>query len=817
MPTLPFLKTRPIITERYVSVRSPRQSTAIRIRDAATHGAMLAEQIDRIWKAMAARPSDERDPAAINEIIAIQPATGDDVPADQFDSSRYGLRLISKDPDTGIVLVDAQYQDLRSLRRKLDAYSDDALVNQQTGERRNARALNPVDQFRIAQPEDLMGLALQNAIRNDEISASTPVWMELGCRGGRRATTVETERSRQQVNRVLERLGRTPPIEFLAAEQAIFFARLSIADLRNLVRTTDCVFEVDLASRASRDWLLFEHTALPTPEFMKFALTPPPADAVAIAILDTGVASAHPLLASAMLSRHTVVPNDSSSEDLHGHGTLMAGVALHEDVGSVVERNAALARHWIESVKILIAPHTDTALDDLRTVWPVLTQRAIESAESNGLRRRVFAMAVTAALPENARATSWSHAVDQFAYNDGAGRLICVSAGNCDEGLSSGYVARYPRANLLHTIEDPAHAANAITVGAFTEKTELSAEYRDTAVYPLAPPGGISPFTRAGFENYPIKPDVVFEGGNLMVDGAAAFNSEATLSVLSTGRDVLKKPLGLTNATSAATAIAARFAADVWGVHSHLRPETIRGLIVHSARWTSQMTRQFADLDERLRLCGYGVPDLSCATECLASRATIILEDEMPNAERVMDDDGEERRRRVIRFIRIPIPEDLLLADPDDEVELRVTLSFFAEPSTFRKTESFGLRLAWDMQGPVETVDQFRARINAAVRPSGDEKDTYEKTSGFDRTHWEIGKERRSRGTVQSDRMRVPASLLAGEKLIAVYPVLGWWEDRNSTREERMSYSLLTTLEVPGKDIYTPIALALESSIEIES
>jgi len=47
-------------------------------------------------------------------------------------------------------------------------------------------------------------------------------------------------------------------------------------------------------------------------------------------------------------------------------------------------------------------------------------------------------------------------------------------------------------------------------------------------------------------------------------------------------------------ATSAASALASRFAAQNWVQYPSLWPETIRALMVHSAEWTEQMCRQFS-------------------------------------------------------------------------------------------------------------------------------------------------------------------------------------------------------------------------------
>lgn len=39
---------------------------------------------------------------------------------------------------------------------------------------------------------------------------------------------------------------------------------------------------------------------------------------------------------------------------------------------------------------------------------------------------------------------------------------------------------------------------------------------------------------------------------------------------------------------------------------------SIRGLMVHSARWTAEMMR-INNVEERMTLCGYGVPDENAA------------------------------------------------------------------------------------------------------------------------------------------------------------------------------------------------------------
>jgi len=525
--------------------------------------------------------------------------------------------------------------------------------------------------------------------------------------------------------------------------------------------------------------------------------------------MDSGVASQHRALATAILSEHSVVEGDPSPADLIGHGTRMAGVALHSDVGAVVELNAATADHWIQNVKLIRENNAGAAAEENRKFWPVMTDSAIKAAEGNGIRRRVFCMAVTAPLGASHGATSWSHAVDQLAYNEGGGRLFVVSIGNTDPGDHMILAQGYPTLNLDQVVEDPAHAANALTIGAYTEKVTLPPNAPGLTC--VAPSGGVSLFTRAGLRGArggALKPDVVFEGGNAAMDQHMVHADLDTLSTITTGREFLLRPLVTLNMTSLAAANAARFAAQLWRDYPELQPQTIRGLLVHSATWTPQMLGQFPNVDERISLCGYGVPDLPFARECAQERATVVVEGTIPNCTLEQRPDGSTRKRRVAKLFRLPIPEDQLL--DIDQVELRVTLSYFAEPNTFRRTVLHGMDLAFDVQGPTESEDAFRRRINKLLR-EGAPKDAVGAGS-FD---WRIKKSRRGRGTVQSDRWDGTGAFLAGPKLIAVYPVVGWWDQRRGLEEKETRFSLIVTVRASGVDLYTPISQALAPVIEL--
>lgn len=89
--------------------------------------------------------------------------------------------------------------------------------------------------------------------------------------------------------------------------------------------------------------------------------------------------------------------------------------------------------------------------------------------------------------------------------------------------------------------------------------------------------------------------------------------------------------LGTTRDTSAAAAQAARMAAVLQAEYPEFWPESIRGLMVHSAEWTPQMREEFPHRErrQRLRVYGMGVPGLTQARRSARGFATMVIQDEL--------------------------------------------------------------------------------------------------------------------------------------------------------------------------------------------
>jgi hypothetical protein len=832
---LPLLRGRITAVDTYEAPqRGGGSPPAMPSLDPKAHRTKLLQQLDDIGKQVSVRDATTRDELAKREIIAVRPAPDMQLAPDQLDDTRADARLVGVMQETGTVILDVENAELEYLRKKLDAFADDSSVKTKiekdgttTTHRDKERAIAPVDSVGLAMLEDLGGAQL----RADALPADRPCWFEIGCRGGYRNPVEDTDASRAQITRQLQRLGVDQKLdEFIGPEQVYFFVRVTRAQLDALRVATDCIYEIEIAPPPLRDLKLLED--LSTKDLRDFALTRPQEDAPSVVVLDTGIATGHPLLRAAILTATTAGPEIPSPEDTYGHGTKMAGIALFRDVGAAIERGGAEAPHWLQSSRLVVQPGHGTGSDENCEKWPVLTKGAVRAAENADPRprNRAFVLAVTRTMQdpplEGLVPTLWSQAVNQLAFGEGLGRLMIVSAGNARDAQWLALAEQHPQLQLSEKIHQPAQASNALTVGAFTTRVELpnDRDYAEARVV-ATKRGGISPYTSTGLvgNEWPIKPDVVVEGGNLAISGTLTDAAVPTLSALTTShRHTHGQPVGLMSMTSEASARAANLSARTWALESKLRPETVRGLVVHSASWSRAMLEDFPGLNDRLLACGYGVPNERLASECAQGVATVVVEDSMPNA--VIEEEPkrtapkkpttkttEPKVRRKMKLYRLPIPESLL-TDADPDVELRVTLSYFTEPNKFGRRTYHGLDLKWDMQGPQESEDAFLQRINVLKRPLGDDGKRVKATAtkSFD---WDIGIQLRSRGTVQSDRWRGKMSGLIGDKLIAIVPVLGWWDQRKPLRTQEMRFSLVVSVLGPG--VYAAIKPRVEAEAAI--
>jgi Subtilase family len=545
------------------------------------------------------------------------------------------------------------------------------------------------------------------------------------------------------------------------------------------------------------------------------------------------VTRGHPLLEDALADAdcHTVDVT-WETHDHHGHGTEMAGIALYGDlVPALAGHGSVPLRHRLESVKIL--PPGGANDPDL---YGAITADAASRAELQApARRRVYSMAVaTLDTRDRGQPTSWSSALDALAagrsfdpsskglvYFDEAPhpRLFVVSAGNVQP-------ASLARAHLdrsdTEPVHDPAQAWNALTVGAYTEKAIIDdPAWNDWS--PVAPPGDLSPWSTTSVtfaKQWPIKPDVVMEGGNIVHDAADDIDFPCDdLCLLTTHYKPADKLLVSTWGTSAATAQAARLAASVSAFYPDMWPETIRGLLVHSAEWTPAMKKRLDGVNGKraraqlVRRYGFGVPSLERALGSAGNAVTLLVQDSI----RPFDDGN----MREFHLHELPWPGDVLASIGEATARVRVTLSYFIEPNPGRRGwgrkhryQSHGLR--FDVKGPNESLDMFRKRLNQMALDEDEDRPT----TGGDSADWYLGEQMRKRGSLHSDILAGSAAEIAARGVIAVFPVTGWWKElkKRDRSNHGARYALLVSIETDAvnADIWTPIAAQVGIPVETE-
>ncbi len=533
---------------------------------------------------------------------------------------------------------------------------------------------------------------------------------------------------------------------------------------------------------------------------------------VKVGILDSGVNHNHPLLAPFLPEArcHSALA-DVNLRDRANHGTGMAGLVLYGDLtDAIYDKDIKPVTNELVSVKVIANSMNPDATDEHTAI---ILEDAIRQSEKDDAH--LMTMAVTAAESMEAIATATSAAIDETLYNGGIPEsLLLVSAGNVENNDG----VNYPDYLWNNSVNDPAQSWNALTVGAFTEKIMISdAEYEGKQI--VAPRGGVSPFSRTSRlwdNNVLIKPEILMEGGNAYWDGEGNFQCHDDLMLATTdAREYCT--FSAFNATSAATALAGRLIGAIKHYNPGLSVLSIRALMVHSASWTEAMKDMCRvngqlDMDLLVHTCGYGVPSWNKAIATHESYVTFIAEGELkPFAQ----GSGVELKHVNMHLFKLPWPKDFLLDLGEIEVTMRVTLSYYIQPSPgikgkLKKFSYPSELLRFEVSTSQDTEETFTHRV-ANTAAEGED------VLSNDTNRWRIGINRRNQGSIHSDFICETAAQIASYDKIAIYPATGWWKTRKNMLEKGVKYSLVVSLETPNIDIYTPISQIIANSIEIQN
>jgi Subtilase family len=795
-------------TEQYRRPAQAIRTPPLPVRDRAAHASALSASIGLALDAARVQLA-ERAAAVADGVpgfyLQIEVPAGEKAVIDKLGSRKKQIEVVAvRGPTTENPSVTATV----FVPATADAYYQEKVETYRTQETPKGR---PKNEPLIARMETVRLATARSLFTDDDALfpiGDAAVWWEIWLR----------DKHRDVFSRMAARLNlqiKDHSVRFPEREVVLVLANTN--SINRLVAYSDVVAELRRAKDTPAFFMGLDGGEQSEWSDEALARVTPPADAnVAVCILDSGVTQAHPLLSPALdiADLHTINPSwgiaDSASQ-WRGHGTAMAGTALYGDlVSTLVGGGAIVLTHRLESVKIL--PPNGVAHNE-PDLYGAITAEAIARAEIQAPnRRRAIALAVTSENSMRGKPSSWSSAIDQLCFDIDNRRLIILSAGNIRVDLMpADHLAR----NDLESVEDPAHAWNALTVGAFTEKVDI-VDPTLVGWTAIATTGELSPRSRTSVtwdRQWPVKPDVVFEGGNLATDGVLPGDPVDDLQLLTTHNQPDVRIFKTFGDTSAATALVARLAGSILATRPRLWSETVRGLIVHSAEWTPAMRARInacdgikSQIHALVRRYGYGVPDLRRALMSAQNDLTLMVEDALtPFTKEV----GSEPKTRDMNVNQLPWPSDVLAQLGDVYVELRITLSYFIEPNPGERGwtrrhryASHGLRFA--VKKATESLEEFRARVNDAAR---DEENGEFAGGGGD--EWLLGPKFRDQGSLHSDFWSGTAVDLAQRDAIGVFPVGGWWKEKPYLEkwDSKARYSLIVSIRAPGVevDIYTPV------------
>ncbi|TVR11391.1 MAG: peptidase S8, partial [Planctomycetota bacterium] len=472
-------------------------------------------------------------------------------------------------------------------KRRIYAQKLQEYLSQETkgGKPKNNDLIACIEDIRIALLEDYWPKHEQTHLPGDEAD-----WIEVWLAA--EWTDEKNEATEERFKSICETLSiDVADRRLLFPERRVLLIQANKTQLQTLIEYSDDIAEFRMA-RECTGFFMHEPEIHTWIDDLQERVIGPRDDSPAICVLDTGVNRGHRLLEPVCQASDCLTVMESWGVNDHhprGHGTGMCGLTAYGPLElPLASSEPVTLTHWVESVKLLGPEgHVDTLPKDL---WGQFTQRAAYEIEIiQPERSRSFCMAITSIEDrDRGMPSSWSGAVDQLTsgYMDDNRRLMMISAGNVDgddEWLA------YPDSNVTNGIHDPAQAWNALTVGAYTDKVTFRDEdgSRDGFV-PLAAKGDLSPYSTTTLSDWdkawPIKPEIVCEGGNLLrtPDGHIAGHDD--LECLTTSRNDSIQPLATMCMTSGATALASWMAGQIQAAYPNAWPETIRALMVHSAR-----------------------------------------------------------------------------------------------------------------------------------------------------------------------------------------------------------------------------------------
>ncbi|MHB1956693.1 MAG: S8 family peptidase, partial [Sulfobacillus sp.] len=625
---MPDLDRRPHLTFRREEAINPRRSSARGFSRAAPddvpgHARKLLEQLTENEQL----PTEEGfDPRRLLK-LTVSPGT----PVAQLEGIR-GLKVISQEDREAVVMF-ADERGLSEFRHRLGQLEHGGSPTRKD----LLYAISGIDGWTA---KDRGGQQLETVTGASRFLVDVELW------------ALESRPEREGMIRSFESFCATHQIDILdkVTQPTIIMlrVRLSRAELGLLLWHRD-VRLVDAPPRLQFDTGLLSAEVGDVPPLDDVA-----DDSPAVVVLDSGVATGHPLLAKAIGDAQSFLAGGRGAADEHGHGTMVAGIALYGDVEACLR-----AGRFIPQLRLFSGRITD---ENSKGQTAFVENAVVEAVSyfSGHYGCKIFNLS----FGDEAKPYHGGHVRGLAAVLDSLaqeyGVLFIVSAGNfhgTDE-FPMHWLHEYP--DYLFDgacrILDPAPALNALTVGSVArhDVSRLAGRFPNDVEYqPIARRDQLSPFTRTGPGPLgAIKPELVEYGGNLSVNARRGVDrldaGNAILGEISTSFGFARgSPFALDAGTSYAAPRVANLAARLLAVYPDADANMLRALIVaHAIQPDAARDLLHGDADRLFRSVGDGRPDPDSVLLTDEQCVTLMASDQMS---------GDAHH-----FYEIPLPDDFL-------------------------------------------------------------------------------------------------------------------------------------------------------------
>ncbi len=532
-----------------------------------------------------------------------------------------GVSVISQEERT-VLLAFATRAALATFESRLVSLAE-------TGSATKKELLFALEDFNRWEPENRMGAALaaQGIPERDAFFIDVELW------------PLENPQQRAQL---LNAFRGWAEAEDMAVADTLFQPSLVLARLRVSAQQLDMLLNhrdvrtVDLPPRTTLGWdvVLADVNQFPVPPA-------PPENAPRLAVLDSGIAQGHPMLAPAIgdAQGFTAPARSAADDSTHGHGTFVAGIALYGDVAASVRAGVFIPQLQLFSGRVF----NEDGGDETQFVEKAV-EEAVRYFHAN-YQCRVFNLSYgdLNKVYDGKHVRGLAYTVDRLTRELDV--LFIVSTGNLTQSqLPANPLAEYP-GYLLQSparLLDPAPALNAITVGGIALQDQTHDAVRNPHAIedvPIARVGQPSPFTRAGLSvGQAIKPDFVDDAGNLAFIPLRNTVRHQGLGVVSTNVGFASgRPFKQDHGTSFAAPRVAHLAACLTHRFSAQSINLARAILACHAQWP-QPSIQLLNADGQapgrealIRLLGYGRIAEGAVLESLDNEVTLFAEDRIGN------------------------------------------------------------------------------------------------------------------------------------------------------------------------------------------